>query len=306
MVNCLRSVDVSRFLANSTLINVAAAIDAVEIAVTYWKISPVLGLIEYFLPHVENVIDGQFYDLLANGTLPHPVPTMFAQVQEEAGLLVNSIIPNIGPSGVLDFLGLALTVSPSAALDLAAHGGFDPNTTEQDGVRDFLTEVFTAVSRSTNTRQYMTDVGQREWLCPQEYLLDRHHSIFLAVYQALLTDGHQLSTVYMGSAPMPERCLQQGYSCHGSDLHTFGTLNYATKNVQPYFSKDDVEYSQLMDDIWSAFIKTHDPNPSKAYLELRGSSYNDTKSVFEGFSLRKYVSSDDTNYLGYKGHIGHN
>ena len=58
------------------------------------------------------------------------------------------------------------------------------------------------------------------------------------------------------------------YKCHaGEQLIVFGNIRRAG---QPDRDGLDVPFMQVAVDYWSAFARTGDPNPDKAYLEVRG------------------------------------
>lgn len=64
----------------------------------------------------------------------------------------------------------------------------------------------------------------------------------------------------------------QTYDCHtGDTIYTFGNVGYAEK---PDRDGHDIFFSQMMTDVWSSFVRSHDPNPDPKYLKARG--YEDT------------------------------
>lgn len=56
--------------------------------------------------------------------------------------------------------------------------------------------------------------------------------------------------------------------CHSGDLYyEFGTLG---ESRLPYRDELDLDFTRLIMDYWSSFVRSHDPNPSTDYLEKRG------------------------------------
>lgn len=126
----------------------------------------------------------------------------------------------------------------------------------------------------------------------------------------MIKDGHVQSDYDPPGSLTPSMCYDnRDYSCHMAEvILVWGTLDSATKYVQPYRSEEEVRYSQLLNDVWSAFMRSHTPNLDADFLRARGASYNYSLSVVEGdtgYRFRPYGSPEDTNVLGYKDVMGH-
>ncbi|QKX58774.1 uncharacterized protein TRUGW13939_05901 [Talaromyces rugulosus] len=93
-------------------------------------------------------------------------------------------------------------------------------------------------------------------------------------------DYYNLCTFPVGKPDTPY------YRCHSSDLYeVFGTYYLFD---QPVRVADDIYYTNAVQDIWTAFARTGNPNPDKAYLAARG--YNSTAELFGRFQLEEYGS----------------
>lgn len=303
MVDCLRQQSFELLLSNSTLQSVAEKVSSLHIGPDFFKESPIMALVEYFMPsvgNIGNVIDGQFYDLLANNKLPNKVPVMFSTVKDEGFLFIDEMLPPLGNTPFFKFIAEALALSPSDAEAMQNDSAFAVNTSDPDAVRNAVSTLLTT----------------REWLCAQEFLLNisspaAGSPVFPSTYQIFLQNGHIQSTYNTISSPsIPQICMDPTRACHTSDiLPVWGTLNYVTQYTPSYSSNEEVLYSQFLNDVWSAFIRTHTPNLDADYLRARGASYNHSLSIIDGddgYRFREYGSPSDTNYLGFDiGSFGH-
>ena len=85
----------------------------------------------------------------------------------------------------------------------------------------------------------------------------------------------------------------------------FGNLNTKTLGVYPYESDEEVYYSQTINDIWSSFFHTGNPNPDTNYLRTRGPAYRATLKKFQDFKLQGYYDTENkVNILDYN-KLGH-
>jgi hypothetical protein len=77
------------------------------------------------------------------------------------------------------------------------------------------------------------------------------------------------------------------YRCHSGDLYyTFGTLGQLSL---PFRDEHDLPFEQLTVDAWTAFARTFNPNPDKAFLVARG--YAGTAAALEEWGLWGDVES---------------
>lgn len=269
LLQCLRAVPASMYLDNSTDFERATNAISSNIADHFHQNTKLLSSTEPLMPMVDDsgsgVIDGQFYALLGNDTLPNKVPTMFTTVRDESSLYTGSQVPNLGSlKPALDIL-LKVTYGHDLAPKLISSGAFDIDDSISDGVRNAASAALT----------------HSEWTCAQAYLLNNTHSSFPSLYEVQIVDGHIQTTV-----DVPEICspnLIYNASCHTSDvLLAWGTLNSKTKDVDPYYDDQDIFHSQLIHDVFGAFLRTRNPNPDLEFLKVRGPAYASTLDIFAG------------------------
>ncbi|KAL3479051.1 carboxylesterase [Aspergillus californicus] len=284
LLSCLRSVPAANFIDNSTDFQTASSAIARDVAASYLHVSQLLAAIEPIMPMVDDsgtgVIDDQFHNLLENNRLPNRVPTMFTSVTDEAGLYISQFIPDLGSSqtGLNTLLGLAY---PSGlAQSLVNNTVFPTDPAQNDSVR------ITGASVLTHS----------EWTCPQAYLLRNGGASFPALYEVEIIDGHTQNN----SSSIPAICSPNpiyNATCHSNDvLPAWGTLNSKTQYVDPYYDTKDLLHSQLLNDIFGAFFRTHDPNPDVQMLGLRGPAYAATYQIFgeKGYSIKQHDPAEQT------------
>ncbi|KAJ5457488.1 hypothetical protein N7475_008876 [Penicillium sp. IBT 31633x] len=289
LLRCLRSVPASMYLDNSTDFQHATEAIASNIADHFHHNTKLLSSTEPFMPMVDDsgsgVIDDQFYALLGNNTLPIQVPTMFTTVRDESSLYTGSQVPNLGSTNLaLDIL-LKVTYGHALAPKLISSGAFDIDHPVSDGVRNAASAALT----------------HSEWTCAQAYLLNNTRSAFPSLYEVQIVDGHIQTTV-----DVPEICSPNSVynaSCHTSDvLLAWGTLNSKTKDVDPYYDDRDIFHSQLIHDVFGAFLRTRNPTPDLEFLKIRGPAYASTFAIFasgegadsgtKGLAIEQYTPSD--------------
>ncbi|KAF9234807.1 Alpha/Beta hydrolase protein [Melanogaster broomeanus] len=110
--------------------------------------------------------------------------------------------------------------------------------------------------------------------------------IFSSVYT------YEFHRSYLSYMPLPDTCVPPVtaeypygdpnlpyFNCHSGDLYyTFGTLGQV---ALPFRDWNDLVFSQIVVDAWSAFARTYNPNPSRAYLVARGYA-NTTAALMQG------------------------
>lgn len=268
-LKCLRSVPASRYLDNSTEFQNATQSIASSIATHYYQSTELLSATEPFMPMVDDsgsgVIDGQFYTLLRNKSLPIRVPVMFTTVRDESSLYTGRQVPNLGSTQLALNVLLKATFGSKLAPKLIASGAFNVNTSDLDGVRNAVSDALT----------------HSEWSCAQGHLLNISDSAFPSLYEVEIEDGH-----IQTNTSVPEICSPNNdynASCHSSDvLLAWGTLNSKTQNVDPYYNDKDILHSQLIHDIFGEFFRTRNPNPDSGFLKVRGPAYASTLAVTAG------------------------
>ncbi|CAG8408559.1 unnamed protein product, partial [Penicillium salamii] len=268
-LKCLRSVPASRYLDNSTEFQNATQSIASSIATHYYQSTELLSATEPFMPMVDDsgsgVIDGQFYTLLRNKSLPIRVPVMFTTVRDESSLYTGRQVPNLGSTQLALNVLLKATFGSKLAPKLIASGAFNVNTSDLDDVRNAVSDALT----------------HSEWSCAQGHLLNISDSAFPSLYEVEIEDGH-----IQTNTSVPEICSPNNdynASCHSSDvLLAWGTLNSKTQNVDPYYNDKDILHSQLIHDIFGEFFRTRNPNPDSGFLKVRGPAYASTLAVTAG------------------------
>ncbi|PKY00530.1 alpha/beta-hydrolase [Aspergillus campestris IBT 28561] len=277
LLSCLRAAPATSYLDNST--DIGDAIDATSKALgtDYLHVSKLLASIEPLMPMIDDtgsgVIDDQFHILLANNALPNRVPTLFTAATDEAALYIAGSVPNLGATQTGLNLLLSIAFPPDLAKALIKEDVFPINRSDPDGIRNLGADALT----------------HSEWSCPQSHLLDiaANNSIFPSLYEFQITNGHVQST-----DDTPEVCSPNdnfNATCHTADvLPVWGTLNSKTHSVDPYYDVRDILHSQLLHDVFGAFLRTRNPNPDPQFLRIRGPAYAATHAV--------YGASDNTPY----------
>jgi carboxylesterase type B len=275
LVSCLQSVPPADFVATNVTYNNALNSVVEGIASGYFHTSVLVAETEPVMPIVDDkgtgVIDDQFVKLLANGNLPSRVPIMFTNVKDEAALYIDLAFPSsLGNSQATLDQDLNVVYVPDLVQQFIASGDVTTNPDDPDSVRNVLGAVGTVT----------------EWTCAQAFLLDHGGvSSFPSLFQVEISQGHESSTIDMPSICLPNSDFNA--TCHASDvILVWGNLNSKTKNVLPYFNNDDILHSQLLNDVWGAFIRTANPNPNIDILKIRGPAY---ASTLQFFGPDKYV-----------------
>ena len=284
MLSCLRSVPATNYLDNST--DFKGALDSVskDVSENYLHTSSLLAGIEPFMPVIDDtdsgVIDDQFNTLLKSSSLPNYVPTMFSTVTDEAYFYVNQQVPELGSTTVgLDII-FSIAYPHDLSTKLVDSGVFPVNKSSPDGTRNAAGDALT----------------YSEWTCPQAHILNLTSTAgksFPSLYEVEIGQGHPQTT-----EGVPEICSPNNdynASCHTSDvLLVWGNLNSKTMAVDPYYSEKDLQHSQMLNDIFGSFFRTHDPNPNVDWLKARGPAYQATLGVFDddGFEIKEYSSGE--------------
>lgn len=70
---------------------------------------------------------------------------------------------------------------------------------------------------------------------------------------------------------------QPYYRCHSGDLYeVFGSYHIFDLPIR---TEEDIGHTNLQQDIWGAFARTGNPNPSIEYLRVRG--YDGSYAIFD-------------------------
>ncbi|EIN11150.1 alpha/beta-hydrolase [Punctularia strigosozonata HHB-11173 SS5] len=209
------------------------------------------------------VIDGKFVtseQLPVDGSSPVAhVPVVMGFMRDDGAAFIgfppnSDVTTNI--AGVLS--------SPSAA-DVEASGLFPtpagPNST---------LDVFNVTARIT------TDV---EFRCLDQAaaISALNHSVFPDIWFYQFNKSYQ-TPGFDPNAPVCDAPIdaahphgdpsQEYFKCHSGELFfVWGNLG---QFQLPFRDENDLLFSQLASDTWTSFARTHDPNPSHAFLTARG------------------------------------
>ena len=267
LVACLRSVPATMFSPDRQAYSQVLPVIGSNVTKDYLHTPQGLGQFTEFLPVIDasgsGIIEGQFNTMVQEQTLPNRVPALFTTVPNEATLFAADFpsIPGPPSQKVLDEI-LKLFIPSGALSDPASLEVFRINTSDPDG-------------NIQGALNYLTDYI---FHCPvPDILAHGGATSFPSLYFAEIANGNLPFTPFK-----PERCLPNNINnetCHTADLPlAWGTLNTVTKEIQPYSGESNVEHAQLIHDIFSSFIRTHNPNPDPKYLKLR--SYDASYNVF--------------------------
>lgn len=283
MLSCLRSAPALKYLDNSTDFSDAQDTIADDVSKNYLHTSPILAGIEPFMPIVDDtgsgVINGQFHTLLKTGSLPNYVPTMITSTTDEAYAFIDEI-PKLGTIKVGLDIVFSVVYPDDLSKELASSGVFSVDRSSSDGTRQAAADALT----------------YSEWKCPQAHVLNISStapSTFPSVYNVEIGQGHPRTT-----GETPEICSPNNdfnVSCHSSDvILIWGNLNSKTMAVDQYRSQQEVEHSQMLNDIFGSFFRTQNPNPDPEWLKVRGPAYSASSAVFGGgFEITPYKPEEN-------------
>ncbi|GAC75719.1 carboxylesterase and related proteins [Moesziomyces antarcticus T-34] len=259
MVECLQKVsDPAQFVQGAAFTN---ATNAITVALSKVGGSSLFGAsIEPFLPTPDGILDGQFFYLAGNGTIPNNVPVLLGTTSGEGSLfvyqLLNQTLPNMQPA--LDKAFSAL-YSPDFVAKLDASGYFKLDERIGDSVREQVAKAFTYNFFTCPTQRIM-DLAQQKGQFPKVYL-------------------YETQSGYPDTVGYPDKCAPEGTGlevCHSDDIKSvWGSLNYEGIQVSQQYL-DFVAYNA---DAFSAFVRHASPNPKQEYLRARGRSYTYTQKV---------------------------
>lgn len=137
----------------------------------------------------------------------------------------------------------------------------------------YSTEFISAASSSPTARTWNSDAAAATTSFNSLWVYEHQRGYALSYY-----DYYGLCTFPVGKPDTPY------YRCHSSDLYeVFGTYYLFD---QPVRVVDDIYYTNAVQDMWTAFARTANPNPDEAYLAVRG--YNSTAELFGRFQLQEY------------------
>ncbi|KAJ7280629.1 cholinesterase [Mycena rebaudengoi] len=127
-----------------------------------------------------------------------------------------------------------------------------------------------------------------------------HSAVLHNVFESMWTYQFERSYNLVGFEPILGVCVPPPtparpfgnpalpyFQCHSGDLYyTFGTLGQLSL---PFRDEHDLPFEQLTVDAWTAFARTFNPNPDKAFLAARG--YAGTAAALEEWGLWEDVES---------------
>ncbi|KAJ7739568.1 alpha/beta-hydrolase [Mycena metata] len=196
------------------------------------------------------------------------VPFMAGFMPEEAqSLLGTTISPNMTVFNASSVVGATL------AAEVVASGLWNTSSS--------FTPYNATISVST-------DAGLT---CPAEQMINAAAAAraFPSVYVYEMQRGYALSYFDpYGLCTFPVGNTEPAYyRCHSGDLYeVFGTYHIFD---QPVRNARDIAHTVMIQDLWSSFARSGDPNPPRAYLEARG--YESTLEALSHWTWPKYTAS---------------
>ncbi|KAJ2915741.1 hypothetical protein MD484_g4690, partial [Candolleomyces efflorescens] len=126
-----------------------------------------------------------------------------------------------------------------------------------------------------NQTSRIATAGQFSCIDQATVIAAAKHRVFPSIF------AYQFDRTYVGWEPIPGTCgpattaeFPYGdtklpyFRCHSGELsYMFGTLGQSSS---PFRDWDDLVMTQVSVDMWTAFARTYDPNPSLAFLNARG------------------------------------
>ncbi|KAJ3875320.1 alpha/beta-hydrolase [Lentinula edodes] len=187
------------------------------------------------------------------------VPFMLGFMPEEGqSLLGTTILPN-----ATDFnQSLINTIGSTLAQDVLQSGYW--TISEEFDVYNATIDAYTDWFL-TCPAENMISAASKSNAFPAMYVYSMQHAYGLSFY-----DPYELCTFPVGD-PQPY------YRCHSGDLYeVFGTYHLFS---EPLRVPADIFYTNLVQDLWTTFARTGDPNPDLADLAARGPAYESTRRL---------------------------
>ena len=260
MVECLQKIeDPLLFVQGDAFTNatseIAKALDKV-VDSTF-----ALGSIEPFLPTPDGLLDGQFFYLAGNGTIPNNVPILLGTTSGEGTSFTYPMMSGLIPNTQAALNKAFSSLYPSDFIpQLESSGYFDLNSSNPDSVRETIAYAFT-YNFFTCPTQRIVNMAQEAGQFPKVYL-------------------YETQSGYPSSDDLPAKCTPEGTGievCHSDDISSaFGSLNFE-EGIE--VSEQYLQFVRYNADAFSAFVRSHSPNPDDGYLKARGRSYEYTREV---------------------------
>ncbi|KAJ7074030.1 alpha/beta-hydrolase [Mycena amicta] len=185
--------------------------------------------------------------------------------EEGQSLLGTSIAPNLttfDPAGVVGNQTLGDAILASGLWNISTE--LTPYNATINVFTDYLL---------TCPAESMITAAAKASAFPALYVYEMQRGYALSYY-----DPYNLCTFPVGEEEPPY------YRCHSGDLYeVFGTYHIFD---QPVRNARDIAYTTMVQDMWSSFARTGNPNPSKAYLKARG--YTSTLNALSGWTWEEY------------------
>ncbi|KAJ7438205.1 alpha/beta-hydrolase [Mycena galericulata] len=214
------------------------------------------------------------------------VPFLLGFMPEEGQSLLGTLIPPnlpvFNPTPIFE----AAEGPAGAALGAAVLDSGLWNTSASFTPYNATISVYTDFGLTCPAEQVITAAAAAKTF-PSLHVYEHQRGYALSYF-----DPYGLCTFPVGTAEPPY------YRCHSSDLYeVFGTYYIFD---QPMRNAHDVGYTTLVQDMWSSFARTGNPNPSSAYLAARG--YDSTLAVSSKFTWPQYTAGNPTvAHLQYPG-----
>lgn len=125
--------------------------------------------------------------------------------------------------------------------------------------------------------------------CPTQQILNisQQSNLFSSLYTYVFDKG-----VLAGGGPAscgPSSPSGVDKVCHSEDiLEVFSTSNVIGLPYSEDGGYNSLPFNQYINDVWTSFIRTGNPQPNSEYLQIRGRSYNTTLAWSEMTPFREY------------------
>ncbi|KAJ6560950.1 cholinesterase [Mycena sp. CBHHK59/15] len=230
------------------------------------------------------VVDGNFIkkDRLAvdgSGPTAPAVHVIFGWMASD-GVDFAGSFPKAATTQSASIQGIGITANLTAAV--LASGAF-PFTSTGNATLDVFNVTgrvandgeFTCLDQATAHSAAMHNVFESVWT----YQFDRSYGGFEPIPG--ICDPPATSTHPFGDPSLPY------FQCHSGELN-FNFANLGQGSF-PFRDEHDLPFEQVTADVWTAFARTYNPNPTAAFLEARG--YTNTTAALKQWGLWKDVKS---------------
>ncbi|KAF3401238.1 Carboxylesterase 4A [Talaromyces pinophilus] len=236
------------------------------------------------------VVDGVYMvdqplSLVAEGKINNVNVLMGWMPEEAQSLLSTSIAPNMtNLTSGLDTLVAGGLITSSQASTLSSSGLWDVPQDYSDAYNatinigtdgEIICHVLEFIDASSTSTSSSSSSSPKAFNSLWVYTHQRAYALsFYSFYD--------LCTFPIGKPDTPY------YRCHSGDLYeVFGTYYIFNQPVRVYA---DIAYTNAVQDMWTSFAKTGNPNPDAEYLRVR--EYGSSMDFFANFRFEEYSDTE--------------